>query len=181
MNIVAECLGSFYMFKAMQSRQHELNNALELYKVAIQYFEEALSRNPSSEVILRNLALSSQRICELESSLTKGSTNLVSHDTKVHQADQYFLQAITASPMDPETLFCYAKFLWRCNRTERAEEHFLQSLEADPNFPRCLHAYSSFLLETGLNEEASTFSQAYHEAKVCLADSRAKRAEARSS
>ena len=160
MNIIAEALGSYYYYKGLrQSLEGDSVTSLELFKVALDHYEEALGSNPTNTALLKNAAICCTRRLELNASggahLEDVQFNPAAAD--IQKADQYYIRAVASDPDDAQTLYSYAKFLWRCGRLERAEEYFLQSLEADPNFVWCLRDYGVLLSELKQEEIAEQF------------------------
>ena len=131
--------------------------ARDLLNVAIQKFEEALASNPTSQDLLRNTALCLTRLIELD---MKSDGKFSMSDSLVQKAEQYYIRAINEGE-DALSLYSYAKFLWKCSRTERTEEYFLQSLEAQPNFIWSLRDYSRFMQGQGETKAAEAFMRQY--------------------
>ena len=160
MNIIAEALGSYYYYKGLrQSLEGCSETTIELLRTALEKYEEALSSNPTNVGLLKNSALCCTRIVELAAS---GGSHLedIQFDPSaadVQKADQYYIRAVAADPDDGDTLYSYAKFLWKCTRLERAEEYFLQSLETNPAFVWCLRDYGVLLSERGYEDIAEEF------------------------
>lgn len=162
MNIISEALGSYYYYKGLRQSLEgstECDSPVELLRTALDKYEEALMSNPTNVGLLKNSALCCTRIVELVAS---GGCHLedIQFDPSaadIQKADQYYIRAVASDPDDGETLYSYAKFLWKCGRFERAEEYFLQSLETNPNFVWCLRDYGVLLSEQGLEELAEEF------------------------
>ena len=161
MNIIAEALGSYYYYKGLREslEGQDNNSSVELLRIGLEKFEEALGSNPTNTGLLKNAALCCTRIAELVAS---GGAHLedIQFDPSaadIQKADQYYIRGISSDPDDGEYLYSYAKFLWRCGRYERAEEYFLQSLETNPNFVWCLRDYGVLLSEQGLEDTAEEF------------------------
>lgn len=160
MNIIAEALGSYYYYKGLrQSLEGSTDYPVDLLRTALDKYEEALGSNPTNVGLLKNAALCCTRIVEL---IASGGCHLedVQFDPSagdIQKAEQYYIRAVAADPDDAETLYSYAKFLWKCGRFERAEEYFLQSLETNPCFVWCLRDYGVLLSEKGLEDLAEEF------------------------
>ena len=160
MNIIAEAMGSYYYYKGLgRCLDGATESPVDLLRIALEKYEEALGSNPTSTGLLKNAAFCCTRIVEL---VRSGGSHL--EDTKldpsagdIQKADQYYIRAVASNPYDAETLYAYAKFLWRCSRKERAEEYFLQSLESNPRFIWCIRDYGVLLSEQGEEEMAEKF------------------------
>ncbi len=161
------------MSQASKARtENDIQGSIELYRVAISKYEEALSHNPTNKEILRNTALCLTRLCEelMQDAAQDNRLHPFSmNDPFVQRADQYFIRALVGDASDVISLYLYAKFLWRCDRLERTEEYILKCLESDPNFSPALRDYSSFLLERGEIKYSELFANSYTTAFKAIA------------
>ena len=125
MNIVAEALGSYYHYKGISYRlAGKTSRAIELLKVAVDKYEDALTSNPLNHSLLLNCALCFNRLNELTVNGGRGAVKFDLKESDIQRTDNLYVRCLASNPFDSFTLYSYAKFLWACSRKERAEVSF---------------------------------------------------------
>jgi len=157
MNIVTYAQGYFLHLKANMAWASNPIYAQRFYNMALEKFEEALSRDPQNSEILCYCAEMACRYLEGESR-NLANMSFDRNHPKAKEAESYFIRAIQANQKDSVALFQYAQFLDKCGQIEEAEEFYLLSLEINPNSAACLQEYGNFLaLRKGSAVEAEEF------------------------
>merc|ERR1712137_288158 len=139
LNIVALAQGYMLKDSARSHSSVSAENTIRLCKLAIEKFKQALEDNPGDKRALNELA----------------DTCVILGDHE--EARDYYLRAITADPLDSNTLFRFAVFLEGINSFQEAEEYYLRTLEVNPKHDHCLQRYGHFLECQGNPDAAEEF------------------------
>jgi len=154
MNSVAHAQGYYYKSLGSLAYSRDPCNTRRLFTLALERFEQALDTDPNNANTLCHMAEVFEILSEEEEQYNVSLVRLNLDSPKSRLANNYYLRAIAAKPQDSYTLFRYAHFLEKCQRSEGAEDYYLRSLEADPNNSACLVEFGNFLAERNLAADA---------------------------
>jgi tetratricopeptide (TPR) repeat protein len=158
MNIVDFGMGITNLTRGLMKRARDTQSAINSLKIAVNFFEKALSSNTNSKVTLRKCALTylhlSQEYKFMAKKKTENSFELREQKICVDRASSYFLKSISIDDQDSESLFEYANFCDKTGEKEKAEQFYKKALLINSNYFLCRKCYGDLLNELNRPEEA---------------------------
>ena len=158
MNIVDFGMGITNLTRGLMKRARDTLSAINSLKIAVNYFENALSSNTNSKITLRKCALTYLHLSQEYKFLSKKKIDndfeLSQKKICIDRASSYFLKSISIDDKDSESLFEYANFCDKTGDKEKAEEFYKKALLINDNYFQCRKCYGDLLNELNRPDEA---------------------------